>query len=329
VSASLLAALFVFGASTAITLAMRWLATRLSLYDHPGDRSSHTVPTPRLGGVGIAVATIGAWIFTPDDADLPARVIAALYTGGVLIALVGLIDDLRGLSPIVKFGGEVLAVVALLSVLRLDVPGSLQWIAVVTAGLWMLSYINFFNFMDGTDGLAGGVAVIAASGLAILALKVGAAGVFWMLVTLASATAGFLLFNRPRASIFMGDAGSLFLGYSLAALVVYLTILGVSPVASGLILGPFLFDATFTLIDRARRREPLWRAHRDHLYQRLVRDGASHGRVMIVYCGWTILTSALAWLWLSGPSQIRPLIVFGAALPGIALLRYSRKRAVT
>jgi UDP-N-acetylmuramyl pentapeptide phosphotransferase/UDP-N-acetylglucosamine-1-phosphate transferase len=114
----------------------------------------------------------------------------------------------------------------------------------------------------------------------------------------------------------MGDTGSLFLGYGLAMLAYALSRDGVSPVASALVLTPFLFDAGFTLVHRARRREILWLAHRSHLYQRLIGTGASHRRVAVLYYGWTAWGSLLGWGWLTAPALWRPWVIAAALLPG-------------
>jgi UDP-N-acetylmuramyl pentapeptide phosphotransferase/UDP-N-acetylglucosamine-1-phosphate transferase len=179
--------------------------------------------------------------------------------------------------------------------------------------------------MDGTDGLAAGVAIIAALGLSALASLSGSTVAPWLLVITAAAAAGFLIFNRPPASIFMGDTGSLFLGYSLATIA---SSPGVAPFGVAvplLVLSPFVFDAAYTLLYRARRGEAVWRAHRDHLYQRLVRDGVGHERIMLLYCAWTAFAVALALLWLIAPAA-RPFVIAAAALPPIALVAYVHRR---
>jgi len=297
-------------------------ATSRGLYDRPNDRSSHTVLTPRLGGIAVAVATLVGWTGVTASADTAVAPAMHIALGGAVAALVGLVDDLRDVSPPVKLAGEILAA----SVPLLLWYPALTFVAQLIVAVWLLSYLNFFNFMDGSDGLAGGVAVLTALGLWVLAIEVRAESAQWMALVTAAAAAGFLVFNFPPASMFMGDTGSLFLGYTLGVLAVAVWLAGASIVSTGLILSPFIFDAGFTLAVRVSNREAIWRAHRSHLYQRLLRSGASHLRVAALYWCWSFVSIVLGYAWSHSSIQARPWLALLSLIPGSVLFVYVRRR---
>jgi Fuc2NAc and GlcNAc transferase len=301
---------------------LRRLAARRGLLDTPNDRSSHVVPTPRLGGVGIALGAIAAWAMVARMRG-DAAVVLAIGCGSSAAALIGLADDLRHLRPLEKLAGEIVAV----SIAIWLWPGG--WPRALTAvvvGLWIVTYANFFNFMDGSDGLAAAVTVTGALGLALLAAQVHAVTIEWLAITTAAAAAGFLVYNRPPATIFMGDSGSLFLGFVLATLAAAACAQGVAVPAAALVLSPFIIDAGFTLFRRAVNGERLWRAHRSHLYQRLIRAGDSHLRVLLAYALWSAFATALAFKWSGAGASGRTTIVLFAALPVAALTLRVRRR---
>jgi UDP-N-acetylmuramyl pentapeptide phosphotransferase/UDP-N-acetylglucosamine-1-phosphate transferase len=170
-----------------------------------------------------------------------------------------------------------------------------SWLAIAVAAAWLLTYTNQFNFMDGSDGLAAGVAVVNAVALSGLAWFRDRPDLATIALIVAAATAGFLWHNFPPASIFMGDAGSHFLGFTLAMLVVFLVEAGFSPLIAAAPLAPFLIDATVTLVRRVRRGEQVWRAHRSHMYQRLLAGGWSPRQVVFAYYGWAAWSALSAW----------------------------------
>ncbi len=290
--------LFLFLVSTtALSLVLTWVTRELALWGHlldlPTPRSSHCRPTPRLGGVGIAasavvaLATAGHWASELGvESTWPAFMV-----GGLIAATTGLADDVLTLRPSVKLVGQFAAIVPMLAVaVAITGPGPI-WLV---ASIWVLvvaGYMNLFNFMDGSDGLAAGVAVVNGVALALLA-DTGQ----WVVVPLilSASALGFLFWNRPPASVFMGDAGSLFLGYGIAITGVMLIASGISAWAVGIALTPMLGDGTLTLILRLTRRERVWEAHRSHLYQRLLVAGWSHGEVASFYWSWAAATGAAA-----------------------------------
>lgn len=290
-----------------------WLATApvwLRSLDIPNARSSHTQPTPRMGGLGIVAAFViilpMLWVMLIGASAnwLLAMKFGFALVSYVIIAGVGLVDDLRRIGPLAKYAGQlVAALIALWSgvtFLYLSIPFAGVWmiggvVGAVLTIVWLTGFSNFFNFMDGIDGLAGGVGVIYSLALAAVSFGTGHRLIGAGCLMLAAACLGFVAHNFPPAKIFMGDVGSLFIGYVLAAFATVTANSGERPVpfiAVLLILGTFIYDATFTLIRRARRGEKLWEAHRTHLYQRLVIAGQSHRRVTLVYFGLSILLGA-------------------------------------
>ncbi|HEX5694080.1 MAG TPA: lipopolysaccharide biosynthesis protein [Arenimonas sp.] len=274
----------------ALALAWRGWALRRGVLDAPDHRRLHATPTPRGGGVGIALVLLAAapWLGPGWG----------WFAGGLaLCAGAGLVDDLWPLPPLAKgllqsLGAACLAAgYPLLPELWGAATGH------VLAWLLVLVMVNFWNFMDGSNGLAASQAMLAALGLAAL---VPAAGpVAWLAVALAAACLGFLPLNFPRARLFLGDVGSHALGYALAALLL-LSVASAGDRAWLLVLpvSAMVLDASLTLLSRARRRQRLWRAHREHLYQRAVAHGWSHAAVCLLYAGWTLAMIALA-LWLA------------------------------
>jgi UDP-N-acetylmuramyl pentapeptide phosphotransferase/UDP-N-acetylglucosamine-1-phosphate transferase len=243
------------------------------LEDRPNERSLHSTPRRRVGGLGVMLGAlpVAAWAGDP-----PLRVFVACAAA---LALVSFLDDIRSLPIQVRLPAHLAAAavaVLTLGISQLGVAGAL--IAVLCIA-WMA---NLFNFMDGADGLAGGMAAIGFGALAVAAARAGAQPLVLACCAIASASAGFLLHNFPPARVFLGDAGSVPLGFLAGCIGVYGAALGVwPPWLPVLVFSPFIVDATFTLARRAWRREPVWRAHRSHLYQRLVLSGWSHRRLAL------------------------------------------------
>ncbi|HUE84668.1 MAG TPA: glycosyltransferase family 4 protein [Vicinamibacterales bacterium] len=317
--------LAVMGLSAGGTYAIREYSNRRGLLDQPNERSSHTVPTPRLGGVAIALTSVLGWLglvlWFADSGGL----VLAVAGGGLIAAFFGVLDDLWSLSPATKLAGQLLSLMVPVSFVLTFQPAP-HAVLLGALALMVLSYMNFFNFMDGSDGLAGGTATCSALGLAVLAAASGEDVDMWLAMVLAAAAAGFLVFNWPRASIFMGDGGSLFLGYSLAVTAILLPDSTAGMVRSLVVLTPFFFDAGFTLLRRAARGEVLWRPHRSHLYQRLLISGASHLHVASLYLAWAAICSALAWASLLVPSPWAMAILLSSMLPGVMLVFNVQRR---
>ncbi|MDE1182980.1 glycosyltransferase family 4 protein [Paraburkholderia sp.] len=262
-------ALVALGACAAILWALlrTGLAWRLAT-DIPNDRSLHTRPTPRVGGWGIVPVVVVLTVVIAPSLWLPA-----LAAG--LLALLSQIDDRRGLPARVRFGGHVAAVAALVALYPADVP----WWMLVGLAFLLVWLVNLYNFMDGADGLAGGMALFGFGGYALAAAS--AAPPAWPLAlaatVVAAAAAGFLLFNFHPARIFLGDAGSIPLGFLAGALGYWGWRNGVWPLwFPAMCFAPFIGDASVTLLKRLLRGEKFWQAHREHYYQRMVQSGLGH-----------------------------------------------------
>ena len=301
-------------AGTLVPLLVRFAVGR-NLLDVPNLRSSHEIPTPRLGGVAILAGTLAAVallrLWEAPQGAWPLLVAAALMWG------VGLADDLGNLH----FGTKAIAQTLLASGLLLlypprilsEAPGAL-WIATFLMGVfWIVALSNAFNFMDGIDGFTGGVALVNALFLAPLAGQAG-----WFLPALAGATAGFLVWNISPASIFIGDSGAYFLGFGLAAVALYAptppgegwTPLGF--VACALVFTPYLFDTAYTLVRRLRSGagKNIFTAHREHVYQRITPTTGMHRRTSNLYYGASVAAGFAALLVAEGGT----LAVAGAGL---------------
>lgn len=282
-----------------VTAAVRKYAVRANLMDHPNERSSHVRPTPRGGGVAIVAAYLSSIILVASLGGVSWSMAAALCVGGAVVAAIGFADDRSPLAARTRFAGHLMAAcwvtwwlgpLPALPALGLQVP--LGGVGSVLAVLLMAWSINLFNFMDGIDGIASIESVtVGVSGALLWALTCSSSS--WVVAALlACSTAGFLFWNFPPARIFMGDAGSGFLGLMVAALALWAG--SERPVLfwSWLILyGCFMADATITLVRRVTRGERFHVAHRSHAYQYASRRLGSHRTV-------TLAVGAINVLWL-------------------------------
>jgi len=322
--AALLAGVFLVGIVTCRAALL--LVRRLEILDVPNERSSHDRPTPRGGGIGILAALVpgllvGAWL---QPGPLDAAGVAVVVAATLVLAGLGFVDDRRGVRPGVKLvlqlavAAGAIAAAGSVEIVALPLVGgiSLGLAAPVLTVLWLVGFVNGFNFMDGIDGIAGLHAGLAGLFLAAAAWAGGGEGAVWLAIPLAGASLSFLLVNWSPAKVFMGDVGSLPLGFLLALGAV----LGTPFVTGFLILGPFVFDTGWTLLRRARRGENLLTAHRSHLYQRLVLAGWSHARVSILYGGWTVLTGAMGLLYLLDAPGVRMAALMGALASGMGMV---------
>jgi UDP-N-acetylmuramyl pentapeptide phosphotransferase/UDP-N-acetylglucosamine-1-phosphate transferase len=291
-------------ASLLVTRAARNWALRQLLLDHPNERSAHTVPTPRLGGLGIMCAFLPAALLlaaleAPRRGWTPMVVVAM----AAVVSGLGLVDDVRSLPARWRFAVQLLAACAVVASRGGDLGPALEPLGgflphpILAAGsvLWIVWATNFYNFMDGIDGFAGGQTVWAALGIAGAAWAVGNDLVLGLMLVLAAAAAGFLRFNLPPASVFMGDVASTAIGFLLAC-VPFIPGRGVVPVAA-VLLALFLFflDSTTTLLRRVVQGKRWFEAHRTHLYQRPLACGFSHAATTYTaYAGMAVLAGAAA-----------------------------------
>jgi Fuc2NAc and GlcNAc transferase len=257
-------------------------ARRKGLLDHPGERHSHSVPTPRGGGAGLVAGLLIFSLLIPlaEGLDFWWECIAP---GALLIALLGWWDDHRSLPALNRFFIQLAVSVYLLA--YASASGLIHGLVpMLTGGLFIIWMTNLYNFMDGSNGMAGLEGVFAGGMLAWLFQDAGIDGLSVLALLIAACCAGFLPWNLGRARVFMGDVGSLSLGFILAALLVYGVVAGAFgiPVALMVVL-PFLVDTTLTLARRVLRGERWYNPHNKHLYQRLISSGWSHGRVALIY----------------------------------------------
>jgi UDP-N-acetylmuramyl pentapeptide phosphotransferase/UDP-N-acetylglucosamine-1-phosphate transferase len=246
----------------------------------PNARSMHSVPVPAGAGIAMVGTTLALWPWWHGRVDGAHLVLLASFAG---LGALSWIDDRRQLPVAIRLGAQALVVALCLAALPSDArvmqvgPLILERILLGLAWLW---FINLFNFMDGIDGLAGSETIAVALGYLALLTYAGLADPFWRLaLVIAASAAGYLFWNWHPARVFMGDAGSIPLGFLLGWLMLDLALRG--QWAAGLILPLyFVADATFTLLARACRGEKLWQAHRQHFYQRAVLGGATPARVV-------------------------------------------------
>ena len=312
------------GACSAVATGMVLRYARHRLIDPVTARSSHSVPTPRGGGLGLVAGLLPAWMIAGlGGLDLAIAMLAASISG---MAALGWWDDHADLPATRRLAMQFL--LASLGLWATGIPSVLHlgpWTMVVPVWLvgglalvgavWM---VNLCNFMDGIDGIAGGQGCVAGAAAGALLGLVGAdprlAGLGW---AAAGACAGFLWWNRPPARIFMGDVGSTALGLGFAMLVLTQLRAGIPLDLALLPLAPFVLDATTTLVRRTWRRERLSQAHRSHLYQRLARHWGSHLPVTGVYLALAILGAVGAHLTMAGVlphlvATVTILVQFGA-----------------
>jgi UDP-N-acetylmuramyl pentapeptide phosphotransferase/UDP-N-acetylglucosamine-1-phosphate transferase len=259
-----------------------WYAGRRGLLDHPGERQSHTVVTPRGGGVGLVAALLIVSLLVSAGNSYGFWV-QCIVPAVVVLAITGWWDDHASLGVGFRFFIQ-LAVSFYLLWCATNAGWMQGVIPMIMSGLFMIWMTNLYNFMDGSNGMAGLQGVFAASVLAVLFHLSGDDPFSLFALLLAACCVGFLPWNLGRARVFMGDVGSLALGFLFAAFMLYGTGTGAFdyPVALMVML-LFLTDATLTLMLRVIRGERWYNAHRQHLYQRLIAHGWTHARVAMVY----------------------------------------------
>jgi UDP-N-acetylmuramyl pentapeptide phosphotransferase/UDP-N-acetylglucosamine-1-phosphate transferase len=305
-------------------------AYRRGMLDQPGQRRSHTAPTPRGGGIGVVVATLlcvpGALWYAPIG--WPGAVVSGLAGALVLVAAAGWWDDHRPLPVLPRLGIQAIGVAWFCLVL---VPGglSLWWLPLLLiVGVWS---INLHNFMDGIDGLLAQQAIFVAGGLALLSWMAKQPALAVAAASLAAAALGFWWYNRSPARIFMGDVGSGSIGLLIFAFSSMLWRRDHGTAGAALILSSsFLVDAGLTLLTRIWRGRRWYAPHREHLYQWLVRSGGTHAGADLTYLAWNLLIAApAAWLAVSHRRAALPItiaIYLIAAAAWLTLKRWCLQR---
>lgn len=302
-----------------------------SLIDEPGQRRSHSTPTPRGGGIGIVVAVL-LCAFVPLFRESPILVgVAGICLAAV--ALVGWIDDHRPLSARLRFavhmaaGVWVVIAAFMTRFLPLAGEGPLIGALATVAIAWS---INLHNFMDGINGILGLQAAFVFAVLAAFALDARHFDVLLLAAVSLAATIGFLPFNLPRAKIFLGDVGSGALGFLIAVLLAAAAQRGTLSIHSALLLASgFVVDGTATLFSRAARDKAWWEPHREHLYQWLHRSGFSHVQVDAMFLGWNVIVVLpLVAIIESGASRYAYVITSAAYAAAFALWWFGKRASL-
>jgi Fuc2NAc and GlcNAc transferase len=279
------------GASVVLTALLRRYALACCLVDVPNKRSSHRVPTPRGGGVAIVLTFLSGLPVLAWAGRLEFPVMVALFGAGVLVAMVGFLDDLGHIAACWRLLAHFISAFWILAWMG-GVPGlpffghslSLGWLGLILMTLYLVWLLNLYNFMDGIDGIASVEAMTVSFGGSLLYWLATPDVTAWVVpVLLLAAVCGFLVWNFPPAKIFMGDAGSGFLGLTLGALSIHAAWTAPTFFWSWVILlGVFVVDATVTLLRRVYRGEKFYVAHRSHAYQYASRKLGAHKPVTLV-----------------------------------------------
>ncbi len=306
---------------------IRRLVLHYNILDNPNERSSHSSPMPLGGGLAIVILVLAAslGVININPAEWWRSFLYIVL--GAILALVGWRDDLFKLSANYRF--MVQGLVATISILgmgyfkdvRIPLLGefNLGALGIIITFLWIIGMINAYNFMDGIDGMAGGVAVVAGVGWMILSANVHNPFVFWVALSIAATSLGFLGHNWFPAKIFMGDVASTFLGYSFAVL----PLLSASQTGDALTVGTLLMwivimDTFMTFLRRLIKGENVFSGHRSFLFHQLVAGGYKHSTISALYIFLTALAVLLSYEWSHG-DQVAPLLIF-LGLPLIWIL---------
>ena len=298
---------------TILTPFVRRLAHRYGALDHAhSSRKIHGKPIPRLGGIAIVLAfyapLVVLLLFQTEVGHMfvaERKHAIGLFVGGIAIALLGLYDDLRGANAWKKFAVQ-FAVAGLLYALefRIDAianpfgePLALGWLSLPFTLFWIVGVINALNLIDGLDGLAGGVALVAVVTTFLVSIQRGHPLMMLFSSALAGAIIGFLFYNFNPASIFMGDTGSMFLGFALSATAIQTNQKASTTVAvliPAIALGLPIMDTLLAIGRRALRGRPLFQADKEHIHHRLMARGLTHRQAVLVLYGLCTLLGAAA-----------------------------------
>ena len=312
--APVVALLVALGVTLVATPLVRRAAVEADLLDEPGGRKIHVRAVPRLGGaamlgafaVGVAAAVAVASVAGTDIAALADDALVPALVGVAIIGAVGLVDDLRDLSPLIKLVGQLVAAIAVvllgLSFTQVATPwGGISLGAlgpVITIG-WLVAVANAVNLIDGLDGLAGGVSLTCLAAFAAMAAMLDVPAVLLLTAAGGGAVLGFLVFNRPPASIIMGDAGSMFLGMLLGVAAVALVVARPDHIAiptAVVVLGVPLADMTWAILRRLAAGKSVFAADSNHIHHQLMGRGLGRGQVTLLLVAASALLGLLGFL---------------------------------
>ncbi len=326
----------------------------LSILAHPNERTLHSMPTPQTGGLAVIGSVVISLILAasilaitqPSKAVLPKGLASGsvwIVFSMLLIFVVSFIDDCVGLPAVLRLGVQAVSAFIIiggvgLTLSSIPIPGGpnilLGLAAIPVSVLVLLWMANLYNFMDGMDGFAGGMTFFGFGFLAYFGWQANFPVMLIIATFVAMGALGFLTHNFPPARIFMGDAGSITVGFLAGTLMILGVRDGIFELWVPIIIfSPFIVDATVTLSRRILRRKRIWEAHREHYYQRLVLSGWSHRRTVLVEYGVMILCGGLAVLYHHSTDKVR-LIVLGVwvgmfFLLGSLVAKLERNRKVS
>lgn len=294
--------LIAFLVSFLLTPVVMKIGIRIGAVDKPNERKVHTRIITRIGGVAI----FGGFMVASLLMQELSHQAWGLLLSGTMIMILGLVDDLKGISPKIKLLGQIIAALVLVSFgVQVDFITnpfnggiiSLGFLSIPVTVFWVIGMSNAVNLIDGLDGLAAGVSAIAAVTLAVIAWTQGQFTTVYLALFLAAAALGFLRYNFNPAKLFMGDCGSLFLGYILGALAVMGLSKGATVISlfiPVIILGIPILDTFFAIIRRFTNKKPIFQADKGHLHHRLLEMGLSHKQTVVVIYAITLLLGSSA-----------------------------------
>jgi Fuc2NAc and GlcNAc transferase len=294
----LLIILILLSTSYGLTHLIVQFARKKKFLDHPNYRSSHKLPTPRIGGLAFVVVLNLYFLFLIITGFIPASLGLALIVPPTLLASVGLLDDIYQLSNKLRLAVQFIAVAVVLIIIQpwdafKTFSGPITVIFAILLAFWLVWLINLFNFMDGIDGFAGAESIFILLSLSLLHWLHNDQHLWWWIVALSALPVfGFLFLNWPPAKIFMGDIGSTYLGLLLGIFILVAVKTGISLWSCLILAGIFLCDATWTLFTRILTRQKWFLAHRSHSYQKLAAQYNSHLKVTLstlcINLGWLL-----------------------------------------
>jgi len=332
--------LMVLACGTAVSLLATKLAIRLApvigAVDLPGPRKIHSKPVPRIGGLAIVfavVVSVSAAMMLDGNIAAEARAdgwqIAGLAFAALFVGATGLVDDIRRLRARYKLAAQMIAATALCAlgvrITTLGVEGlflvKLGWLSWPLTVIWIVGITNSVNLIDGLDGLAAGISAVACAVMAAFALQAGQQTMAVAMLAMLGALAGFLFFNCYPAKVYLGDSGSLFLGFAMAAASVFASTKQASSVGLALpllALGIPVADALFCMVRRVLEGRSVFAPDRQHIHHRLISMGLKHSHAVLVLCTITALTAALS-MFMMVSADARAFLVFGCVLLLLAL----------
>ena len=277
----------------------KYLSTKFNIISYPRERDAHTKPIPRMGGLSIVlsflIVSVYGYITILYSHNAESTKFLGILVGAIILYIVGILDDIYQIKATHKLFGQIIAVICAMAggveitFLVLDNPGILASIVyilkVMATFIWIIGMINAMNLVDGLDGLASGIAIIASICFMVIAICQGNIVAVILVSALAGAVLGFLPYNFRPASIFMGDTGSMILGYTLAIVASELAFEFLDPVciiAPVLILGVPIFDTASAILRRLINHKPIFEADKEHTHHKLMANGFSHKTSVII-----------------------------------------------